>query len=123
MPFSEKVKKEVKEKAAFRCCRCHSIGIDVHHILPEKEDGPNVISNAAPLCQNCHDQFGDNPSKRKEITQMRDWWYERVEHMYSDRGLNNSEMLNQINTKLTDIQHGQSSGISDLKGMLKEVSR
>ena len=63
MPFSEKVKLEVKRKAAFRCCRCQAIGIDVHHIIPESEGGSDDIDNATPLCQNQHDQFGDNPKK------------------------------------------------------------
>jgi hypothetical protein len=121
MSFSEKVKKEVKEKADFRCCRCHSVGIDVHHIIPKRDGGSDDINNAAPLCQNCHDQFGDNPYKQKEITQMRDLWYKRVEDMYSQRGLNNPEILNQINTNVIEIQQGQSSGISDLKQMLKEI--
>jgi len=67
MPFSEKVKLEVKERSAFRCCRCQNISIDIHHIIPENNGGSDEIDNAAPLCQNCHSQFGDNPSKRKEI--------------------------------------------------------
>ena len=41
------------------------------------------MQNAAPLCQNCHDQFGDNRQKRKDITQMRDWWYNVVAQKYN----------------------------------------
>src|SRR5262245_33993057 len=78
MPFSESLKVQVKKMAAFRCCRCHDIGVDIHHIIPQAHGGTDDIDNAAPLCQNCHDRFGANPEKRKEIRQMRDWWYEVV---------------------------------------------
>lgn len=117
MPFTENLKLEVKKKAAFRCCRCQNIGIDIHHIIPEKDGGPSDISNAAPLCQNCHDQFGDNPQKRKEITQMRDWWYEACERIYGPRGPDDLEFLAQINAKLEQIQEGQQE-IGELKKML-----
>lgn len=120
MPFSEKTKKEVKERAAFKCCRCQTIGIDVHHIIQERDEGTDDISNAAPLCQNCHDQFGANPEKRKEITQMRDWWYGRCEKLYTNK-LFDEAMLKKINEKLETIQKSQ-SGIPELKEMLKETS-
>jgi len=118
MAFSEKIKNEVKKKAAFRCCRCQNIGIDIHHIIPEKDGGLDAIDNAAPLCQNCHDQFGDNPLKRKEIKQMRDWWYEVCEKKYAGEDLT---VLNAINSKLENIEHGQ-EGIGELKEILKSIS-
>lgn len=82
MSFSEQLKLRVKRRSAFMCCRCRAIGIEVHHILPEAEGGPDTEDNAAPLCPNCHTWFGDNPIKRKEIGQMRDWWYEVCETNY-----------------------------------------
>ena len=120
MAFSEKTKLEVKRRAAFQCCKCRAIGIDVHHIIPIHEGGSDDISNAAPLCQNCHDQIGGNPEKRKQITQMRDWWYETCEGMYSNN-LGYVAMLKKIDEKLGSIQQSQ-SGISELKEMLKELS-
>jgi hypothetical protein len=78
MAFKEKLKKRVREEAAFRCCRCFKIGIEVHHIVPQAEDGADSFKNAAPLCPNCHSNFGDNPRKRKEIREMRNYLYERV---------------------------------------------
>jgi 5-methylcytosine-specific restriction endonuclease McrA len=78
MGFSELVKYEVKRQAAFQCCRCHSIGVEVHHIIPQEHGGSDDIENAAPLCPTCHAYFGGNPDKRKEITQMRDCWYLKV---------------------------------------------
>lgn len=120
MSFTERIKLKVKEKAAFRCCRCQSIGIDVHHIIPEKDGGSDDIRNAAPLCQNCHDQFGDNPIKRKEITQMRDWWYKKCQEIWAnkDPGL---DVLHQIDAKLESIKLAQTD-ISDLKPLLKSLS-
>lgn len=122
MSFSEKTKLEVKHKTAFRYCRCQSIGIDVHHIIPEKDSGSDDISNAAPLCQNCHDQFGGNPEKRKEITQMRDWWYEKCGEMFSQPGHEDFlDKLRQINEKIESIQDSQ-LGVPELKDMLKGIS-
>ena len=121
MPFSEKLKLKVKQKAAFRCCRCQNIGIDVHHIIPIKDGGTDDIDNAAPLCQNCHDQFGDNPTKRKEIIQMRYWWYKRCEQKYSNKNYDELRLLEGIDKKLEDIRKGQSD-ISDLKMMLKQLT-
>jgi hypothetical protein len=121
MPFSESIKLEVKRKSAFRCCRCQNIGIDVHHIIPEKDGGPSDVSNAAPLCQNCHDQFGDNPQKRKEIIQMRDWWYETCSHKFSGQGSVDLEILRQIDVKLENIKEGQQE-IGELKQILMGLS-
>lgn len=122
MPFSEQIKVRVKESAAFRCCRCQHIGVDVHHILPQKDGGPDDIENAAPLCQSCHDQFGDNPSKRKEITQMRDWWYSRVKEKYQG---GDWTLLSTIDAKLAAIQEGQGrsgTDLDELKIALKQLS-
>jgi hypothetical protein len=107
MDFTEYVKKEVKEKAAFRCCRCQQIGIHVHHIMPQECGGSSDIDNAAPLCPSCHDYFGGNPEKRKEIRQMRDWWYERVTMMYPD----NRQMsrFEDIDNKLDKVLQSQIS--------------
>jgi len=123
--FSEKTKLEVKKKAMFQCCRCRKIGIDVHHIKPQKDGGSDDINNAAPLCQNCHDQFGDNPTKRKEITQMRDNWYEAVERMYSNKVDTLFPLIENVNSTLESVQMGQirsESNIQDMKTMLKEMS-
>jgi hypothetical protein len=76
MPFSESLKDEVKRKSHFRCCICRNYFVEVHHIIPQAENGPDDIDNAAPLCPTCHDSFGNNPDKRRTIRQMRDQWYE-----------------------------------------------
>jgi HNH endonuclease len=76
MPFSEKVKLEAKKKAAFRCCICHKPFVEIHHIIPQSEGGPDTLNNAATLCSSCHDLYGGNPEKRKIIKQMRDHWWD-----------------------------------------------
>ncbi|MDR0591346.1 MAG: HNH endonuclease [Candidatus Nomurabacteria bacterium] len=84
MAFSEKLKLEVKKKAAFRCVICHEPFVEVHHIVPKKEGGTDAADNAAPLCATHHDLFGDNPSKRKQIREMRDHWYRVIESYVRD---------------------------------------
>ena len=79
MPFPEKVKLEAKRKSHFACVICHQPFVEVHHILPEADDGPDDLDNAAPLCGSCHDLFGANPVKRKQIREMRDFWWEICE--------------------------------------------
>jgi anti-anti-sigma factor len=119
MPFSEIVKLEVKKRAAFRCCRCEQIGIDVHHIMPEKDGGSDDVDNAAPLCQSCHDQFGDNPLKRKEIRQMRDWWYEICCGRYSPG--ENHEISNTLGVLVEKAQTSESN-TAELRAMLKRLT-
>lgn len=76
MSFSENTKLEAKRRSAFRCCICQHIFVEVHHIIPQEEGGPDTLDNAAPLCGRCHDLFGDNPKKRKQLREMRDYWWD-----------------------------------------------
>jgi hypothetical protein len=80
MPFSERTKLNVKRKADFSCCWCEEREhrIQVHHIIPECEDGSNDEDNAAPLCASHHDLLGGNPELRKAVREKRDHWYEIV---------------------------------------------
>jgi HNH endonuclease len=78
MPFSEQLKLTVKQKANFTSCWCQERRnkVDVHHIIPESDGGPDTEENAAPLCGSCHALYGNNPDLRKEIRSRRDHWYE-----------------------------------------------
>jgi hypothetical protein len=107
MDFSEPIKKEVRTKADYKCCRCHKVGVEVHHIVPTKDSGTNDIDNAAPLCPNCHADFGDNVEKRKIIREMRDAWYKRVEEMYQPQGAP-TETLEELNKNLINFKKGLS---------------
>ena len=121
MAFSQKIIDEVKEKSAFKCCRCQSIGIEVHHIFPQEDKGPDTFDNAAPLCPNCHAWFGANRTKQKEITQMRDWWYEKVKELYSPN-IVNYQLLSDINTKVEALSLNQDKALVDLKETLLKVA-
>ena len=116
MPFSEKVKSEAKRNSNFRCCICNKVFVEVHHIIPETEGGLNTIDNAAPLCASCHDLFGGNPEKRKQIRQMRDYWWELMAqwrlNLLSESDLDfltiieeNPKNINQLMDKAIAIYH------------------
>jgi hypothetical protein len=79
MAFTEGQKREAKRRSAYRCCICHQPFVEVHHILPEAEHGPDSLENAAPVCARCHDLYGGNPEKRKQIREMRDQWWALME--------------------------------------------
>ncbi len=96
MAFNEQQKLAVRRRAHFMCCLCHSPYVEVHHIIPEAEGGPNSEDNAAPLCPYCHETFGSNPTKRKYIKQGRNNWYEICEKRYSS----DPERLDEIATQL-----------------------
>jgi HNH endonuclease len=84
MPFSEPAKLEAKRKAHFCCVVCHQPFVEVHHIIPQAAAGTDDLDNAAPLCALCHDHFGGNPDKRKQIREMRDLWYELCQTRFRD---------------------------------------
>jgi hypothetical protein len=78
-----------------------------------------VIDNAAPLCQNCHDRFGGNPDKRKEIAQMRDWWYDVVKEKYSDQDSEKLAAINELVLKIQNTQDNQGVELEKLRGELE----
>jgi 5-methylcytosine-specific restriction endonuclease McrA len=119
MPFSENVKLQIRRMTGFQCCRCHVIGVDIHHIIPQAQGGSDDIDNAAPLCPNCHDWFGANPEKRKHIREMRDWWYEVIEQMYPTGGQSQFEKLDET---LLKIQHAGKAELDELrKELIQEI--
>src|SRR3990172_2482468 len=88
MAFTAALKVRVKKKAHFQCCLCHTLGVEVHHIVPQEEDGPDTEDNAAPLCPSCHETHGPNPAKRRFIREARDFWYATCSKRYaSDKDL------------------------------------
>jgi hypothetical protein len=121
MAFNPQIIKEVQEKAAFKCCRCQNIGIEIHHIIPQKDSGLDTLENAAPLCPNCHAWFGDNTAKRKEITHMRDWWYRMVERNYPSENVNYA-LLSEINKKVEALTTNQEKSLISLKETLKDAA-
>ena len=83
MAFSEALKLKVKKRSHFRCCVCQAVGVEVHHIIPQEDTGPDTEENAAPLCPTCHEIYGANRTKRKFIREARDAWYEICDRRYA----------------------------------------
>ncbi|MBI4093578.1 HNH endonuclease [Candidatus Kaiserbacteria bacterium] len=114
MTFSESQKKEVRAKSAYACCVCRQMttSVEVHHIVPQQEDGPDTIENAAPLCPTHHADLGANPEKRTRIREMRDAWYETVSLMYKPVDFSFAQSLDQ---RISDIGHNLPRIKEDLK--------
>jgi hypothetical protein len=83
MAFTETLKAKIRRKAHLACCLCKAIGVEVHHIVPQEEGGPDTEDNAAPLCPSCHEIYGANPQKRKFIREARDLWFEICARRYA----------------------------------------
>lgn len=113
MPFSDKLKLVVRRRAHFVCCLCHAFYVDVHHVVPEAEGGPDTESNAAPLCPSCHDRYGADPKKRKQIRQARDNWYEVCNKRY----VSDPDRLEEI---VTTLEHVASK--KDLDEAVKKIT-
>jgi len=97
--------------------------VEIHHIVPEAEGGLNDEENAAPLCPSCHAWFGANPEKRKEMRQMRDWWYEVCESKY---GGGENETLRKLDEFLTEVRRAgslqeQHQAIEEIRVCLKRL--
>jgi HNH endonuclease len=89
MPFSQQVAAEVLVLCARRCCICRRFcgtKMQLHHITPESEGGPDTADNCIPLCFDCHEEVGSynpaHPMGRKftveELKRHRDIWFEFV---------------------------------------------
>ncbi len=110
MAFSEALRLSIRKRAHFRCCICRLVGVEIHHIIPQEEQGPDTEENAAPLCPSCHELYGANKTKRKFIREARDFWYELCSNQESrDGGLtlaSLSEFMAPLATKgdLTELR-------------------
>lgn len=94
------------------CCVCKSIGVEVHHIIPQEESGSDTEENAAPLCPTCHETYGANPQKRKFIRETRDHWYE----LCAKRFFSDPEFLDEIKQLLSN-----SVSQADLRALKDEL--
>ena len=119
MPFNEQLKLVVKRRAHFMCCLCHFPYVEVHHIVPEEEGGPNAESNAAPLCPYCHETFGSNPTKRKYIKQACDSWYEICEKRYSS----DPDRLDEIATQLKQAatKEDLNNAVNNIAALFRDI--
>lgn len=127
MPFPESVRVQVKKMCHFKCCRCQSLGVEVHHIIPEAQGGSNDLENAAPLCPSCHSWFGDNPQLRKQIREMRDWWYKQCKKK-EESSLVKMEEINEalleqerrLGLKISSAEESLQAGMERLRRELQE---
>ena len=120
MAFSEALKLNIKKKAHFACCMCKALGVEIHHIVPESENGPDTEDNAAPLCPSCHAAYGANPQRRRFIRELRDFWYEICANRYfldtqqlhaiseALKGLASKEDLERLSVQNSAFVRGQS---------------
>lgn len=104
MAFTEKIKSIVRKKRHHTCCLCRNIGVEVHHIIPQEENGTDTLDNAAPLCPTCHETFGLNSSKRKMIREARNLWYELCEKRYKSDGDRIAELQKTITNLAEDMR-------------------
>ena len=109
MAFPESVAREIKRRAHFQCCLCKAIGIEIHHIIPQAERGPDAFENGAPLCPSCHETYGANPTKRKFIREARDLWYEICATRYAS----DPSMLREVRDAVANAASKQD--VSDLR--------
>jgi len=124
MPFTESVKREAREKAHFRCVMCRDrMIVEVHHIIPEAEGGPNTLDNAAPLCGHCHNVYGNNPDLRRQIREARDQWYEICEEHFKNPDVTFFvEKLGEMEEKIRDIKVSQKEDSQTLIGIQTSLS-
>jgi len=124
MSFPESVKLEAKRRAHYVCVICKGSFLEVHHIIPESDGGPNTLDNAAPLCAACHDQYGGNPDKRKAIREMRDFWWDLCEKRESNLDLNKlNEKLDSIQTAFQRSETTQQKAFEEIKAALVTFHR
>ena len=101
MPFSEALKTDLRKRADMRCCVCHAIGVEIHHIIPEAKGGPDTEDNAAPLCPGCHETYGANSQKRKFIREARDNWLDSVHRRLYDTAAGVAGLLDVLRQNAT----------------------
>ncbi|WP_394136490.1 HNH endonuclease [Aliivibrio fischeri] len=89
MGFSVKIKEDAMVASGRHCCLCHKfcgIKIEIHHIKPRAEGGPDTLQNAIPLCFDCHADMRTYDAKHPkgtkytegELTRFRDDWFQKV---------------------------------------------
>jgi hypothetical protein len=124
MAFSDTIKLEAKQRANFRCVVCHEPWVEVHHIVPEADGGPDNLENAAPVCGACHLKYGGNPELRKQLREMRDHWWERCAAEMYQHGFDQlSRRLDELRAQYLSDQVQVSQVLQELKSLFIEHFR
>jgi hypothetical protein len=61
MSFRQEIRRAALVASARHCCVCQrykGVRVEVHHIVPEADGGPNTLDNAIVLCFDCHADAG-----------------------------------------------------------------
>lgn len=114
--FPAGIRDEAIRRSHFRCVACTASGIvEVHHIQPASEGGPDTLENACPLCPSCHALWGGNPERRAYLRKMRDFRWEDFAKQSAHPIL---DAMNQSITQLLTghVQHQES--LDDVKAKL-----
>ena len=120
MVFSDKIKVEAKSKSYYMCCLCRELKfLEVHHIIPQKENGSDALDNAVALCADCHGTYDGNPQKRKYLREMRDFWYEHCERTFSVKNL---EHLKNASIVLEQIHEHHEQRIKDFESKINTLN-
>ena len=89
LSFGKSVREQALVASARHCCVCRrykAVYVEVHHIVPEAEGGPNDLENAIVLCFDCHaaaGHYNDSHPRgskltRSELRRARELWYDAV---------------------------------------------
>jgi hypothetical protein len=65
-PTPEPVKRELRQRAGYGCCRCGFPIYQYHHIVPYSEDQHFRVEDMMLLCPNCHNMATVNALTAKE---------------------------------------------------------
>ena|SRR2546425_9170817 len=90
MAFPEKDATALLAACHRRCCICHrycGVKMELDHIIPKAEGGPDTIENAIPVCFECHAEIhaynDQHPRGRKfrpeELQLHKQQWVESAE--------------------------------------------
>lgn len=115
MAFAEALTREIRKRAHFQCCLCKALGVEIHHIIPQAEDGSDSIDNAAPLCPSCHETYGANPTKRKFIREARDFWFDICDKRYAP----DASLLHEVHAVVTNT--ASKDDVSQLRSDIAQV--
>ena len=102
MELTEDIKLEAKRRAHYQCVVCRKpVFLHVHQLTPQKDGDSGSIDNAATLCVECHDLYGNDPtsgngSPKHVITRVPGWTGALVFVIVGDRGRRPCHMLSAL---------------------------
>lgn len=108
MPFSKEIREQAIVESARHCAVCHKhkgVNVEVHHIIPEEENGPNTLANAICLCFDCHSDAGHYNSKHPRGTKLSRSELLKHKELWKRIVLENKIPLAKDSTNLLHVQY------------------